>query len=339
MRTDRPEWAREVRSALVDPMKLCTALGLLKGFQPQARGLLICCPWHGDRTPSCSVTVAPDGTVRVKCFACQQGADAIGLIAQVRGLSTKSWDQFREVLAEGASIAGRLDLEDEIRAGRPAPERKPVPLPPPAPERGYPDEAEVTALWSAGGRPDEDPECSGYLAFRRIDPVLVSDNLLCRVIPDELPPWARYHGRTWAETGHRMVTRVFDAAGTVRSVRAIRVRPGDSPKRLPPGGHKASGVVLANKAACALLRGRPAARVVIVEGEPDFLCWATRSLEPVIGILSGSWGPDFAERIPSGATVVIRVHQDAAGDKYAEQIIETLRGRPVSIKRECTEAA
>jgi hypothetical protein len=67
--------AYDLRRELSDPPALCAALGL--GVHPrdrirQSKGLTVRCPRHGG--VSCSVTRAPDGTVRVKCFGCDFAA-------------------------------------------------------------------------------------------------------------------------------------------------------------------------------------------------------------------------------------------------------------------------
>jgi hypothetical protein len=74
-------------------------------------------------------------------------------------------------------------------------------------------------------------------------------------------------------------------------------------------------------------------RVVVVEGEPDFLTWATRfsdadeDVPVVLGVLSGGWSNDMAMRIPDDARVVIRTHHDPAGDAYADVVRESLGPR------------
>jgi DNA primase len=90
-----------------EPQLLCEALGLLGqpgSFRRQAKGVLVRCCAHEERTPSMSVTRAPDGTLRVRCFACGFKTDAIGLVRRVHGAS------FREALALLARMAGRWDL-------------------------------------------------------------------------------------------------------------------------------------------------------------------------------------------------------------------------------------
>ena len=106
----------EVRRALSDPRRVCHALGLAKGSQRQASGLLIVCPWHADKGPSCSVTRGPDGTVRVKCLACGASGDVLSLVAKVHALDVKR--QFREVLTAAADLAGRYDLVAETSIDR-----------------------------------------------------------------------------------------------------------------------------------------------------------------------------------------------------------------------------
>lgn len=324
MALNRPDYAREVRSALVDATRLCEGLGLAKGAKRQASGLMICCPVHGDRDPSCSVTTGKDGTLRAKCFSCDWTADALGIIAVARGLSLRSPGEFREILAVGAGLAGHLSLAAEILDGEPVPDRKPVALPAPLDEREYVPDGEVQEFWNDCGPPADDVEASGYLVRRHLDPELVTARSIARVIGEPLPKWARYRRQSWRETGHRLVVRTFDAEGIIRGVRAIRTRDGDAPKRLPPAGHKASGLCMLNRGAWQMLRGATPQRLVIVEGEPDFMVWATRTDAPVIGVVSGSWTDEFAAAVPGGTDVIIRTHNDEAGDRYADRIVDSL---------------
>lgn len=110
--------AREaIRAALCDATSVCAVLGLTDGALPQRNGQMIHCPWHDDRTPSCSVTSAADGGLRVRCFACGVSGDAFTLIAQVRGLDVKT--QFPMVLDAAAEVALELETGD---ASAPKPE-------------------------------------------------------------------------------------------------------------------------------------------------------------------------------------------------------------------------
>lgn len=106
-----------VRREIADPQRLCSALSLTKGAKRQARGLVIRCPWHPDRTPSCSVAVEKDGTIWCHCFSCGAKGDALDLIAQVRGLDVRT--QFATVLEEAAALAG-IRIEGVPDMGRDA---------------------------------------------------------------------------------------------------------------------------------------------------------------------------------------------------------------------------
>lgn len=320
----------EVKRSLDDARRLCAKLGIDKGAKRQASGFLVCCPVHGEKNPSCSVTRGRDGTVRVHCFACDWSSDALGLIAAVRGVNVKT--DFPAVLAEAASLAG-VTLDRSGRGpGRPHQARRDVAPPEPDVERPYPPAAEVAALWDSAGPCSEDREASATLAWRCIDPERVDALRLARVIRagQPLPRWASYQGRTWPETGHRLLVRCWDATGTMRTVRAWRVRDGDTPKRLPPAGHRMSGLVLANRPGVAMLMGKARPRRLgVVEGEPDATVWMIQAPdEAVLGVFSGSWRTgNFAAKVPSGCEVVIRTHADEAGDRYAREVVATLEDR------------
>jgi hypothetical protein len=333
--TDRPQYAREIRYALTDAKALCERLGLLAGhgtWQRQAGGVIVRCPWHDERHPSCSVRRASDGTIACKCHSCGATGDALSLVAAVRGLSMRS--QFRDVLAEAAEVAGLYAVVDELRRGT-APVERPMPTPPPpAPERDYPPQAAVDAIWGACVSPADVPEVAAHMAARGLDPELLWAHSLVGALASDagLPGLGgAYKGLSWWGTGHRAIVPMRDVLGRIRSLRAWRVTDGDSPKRLPPGGYRATGLVMADDLAQAMLAGTWApTRVLIVEGEPDWCVWATRKLSvptAILGIVSGSWNRDFAARVPTGATVVIRTDLDDAGERYAKEIAATLHGR------------
>lgn len=325
--------AREVRQSLTDPGNLCMKLGWLDGHKRQARGVLIRCPSHGEKDPSCSVTTAPDGTIRIKCFACDFAGDALTMVAFAHNLSLT--DDFREVLATGAELAGNLGLADEVRGDSTAERaiarpRRPAPALAPVPEPEYPPADELARLWASCGEVAMDGETVKMLMGRGIDFAAVDELRLARVIPvtASLPRWARYRGESWVGTGHRLALPAWDAWGQMRSVRAWRVCDGDTPKRLPPGGCKAAELVQANVLAVKMLRRWASPlRLVIVEGEPDFLTWATVTGAAVVGVGSGSWTEEHARRVPPRTEVVVRTHADRAGEKYAEHIAETLKDR------------
>jgi hypothetical protein len=328
--------AREVRRALASPRRVADALGL-KVHDDCGSYVLVLCPVHAEKTGSCSIHKR-DGGVGVKCWGCKWTGDLLTLVAAVYGLEGR----FRETLASACELAGMAAEADELRGGKPAPKRRAVPLPPPEPARDYPPASEVALLWSACVPVTEDAEVSGLLRGREIDPAAVARTGSAAALHplthgSSVPSWAKFKGRqpsarAWTATGHRLILPVFDYAGEMRSVRAWLVNGAEGmPKRVPPVGHKASGLVLANASAQRWLRGnaRPR-RIVVVEGEPDFLARSILSpSEAVLGVMSGSWHSGFAERVPYGSDVIVRTHIDDAGERYAGEVIETVRGRAV----------
>lgn len=340
--------AREIRAALCDPRALCETLGLLGGkgtFRSQgARGVSVRCVWHQEKTPSLSITRAADGTIRAKCFGCDRGGDALDVVAAVLGLNTKS--DFRAVLVEAARMAGLHALAVEIDRGihgvRPA-----YIAPPAAPpdDRTYPPSDQLARLLDECVPVTEDALVAAHLESRGLDPEMVADDRLALALPKVAwcPAWARFSGADWTKTGHRMLLPVRDAQGAVRSVRAWRVTDGDTPKRLPPGGHRITGLVLACPLAQAWLAGtkRPD-RLLIAEGEPDFLAVATQRLSRPharIAVWSGAWSPAFSQRCHAGLDVLVFTDRDAAGDRYAMEIEQSIAPRGCRIRRWKQDAA
>jgi len=329
--TDLGAIAQELRRCpeLADPARICKSLGLDEGAKRQARGLIIRCPSHGDRNPSCSVTEGPDGTLRVKCFSCEFTADALGLIEIALNVP------FVEAINEACDMVGRpRPGEPEARSWTPPP----VDTRAPRPEPQYPWSSDLARFWGSLAPVAGHALADTMLRRRAIDPEAVDRFGLARTITGRttLPDFAKYRGSadhpmSWGETGHLLIVPAYDHTGTMRSVRAWRVLEsdaGDMPKRLPPAGCKASGLVLANCDAQSWMRGELGPCVVVVaEGEPDYLTHATRFDGPVIGILSGSWTPEFAAAVPIGSTLLLRTDRDEAGSRYAKQIVDTVGDR------------
>jgi hypothetical protein len=289
------------------------------------------------------VRVGRDDTIAVRCHACDKTGDVLDLVAVAHRLDTRR--DFRAVLEAAARLAGRYDLignRDEPFPSSPRARVSPPETVADA-ERSYPPIEEVSALWLACVPCSDQDDVSALLRERHLDPELVDLFALARAIPRcaPLPRWARYRGKrdraaSWAETGHRLVVPVFDAHGVMRSVRAwCTVKESSDPKRLPPAGHRSSGLVMADMWARAILAGnrRAPRHVLVTEGEPDFLTWGTRFSDAnedapaVIGIMSGAWTPEIAARIPDGARVAVRTDPDASGRKYARQIVRSLSSR------------
>ncbi len=330
--------AKAIRRSMTDPHRVVKALRLEQGAVRQSGGYLIRCPAHVDRTPSCSVTRGPDGTLRVKCFGCELSGDVLTLVGAVTGLSLRR--NFKDVMLACCDAGGLHQLRDAICSRSEAP---PFDFQePPATEepRDYPPQPEVEQTWSTGYAPECIEMAHTMLAMRGLAP----DAGLARAIGDEteLAWWASYRSperreaglprQSWRETGHLVILPVYNCFGVMRSLRSWQCRTGyEGPKRLPAAGHRSNELVLANDAALAILRepGSPK-RILIEEGEGDYLamCQAYPGI-PVLGVMNGSWSDAFARRIPMGSLVMVRTHQDEAGERYAQAIIRSIKDRAV----------
>ncbi len=323
--------SRSIKSVLADPETVLGLLGLLDGAKRQAHGYLIRCPWHSERTPSCSVNLASDGTIAAHCFGCGVGGDVLSLVAAARGLDTRR--DFARVVELAADLAGgSLDgYRPPVRRAVPAPR-----LPPPVDSVG--------ALWAASKPVTDDPDLARQLLGRCLDPAIIEDRGLARCLPSSgtLPKWARSGSRSWRESGHRLLLPLLNAEGSLCSVHARLVESGQTEraKGLFPASHSAGGLFLADSFGLLLIRsGVPKwwrqsepPSVIITEGAPDFLTVATHYgcseyAPAVLGVVSGSWSDELAARIPTECRVVVRVHRDEAGEKYRDAICRSLSGR------------
>lgn len=313
----RIDHAREIRQRLVDPGALARLLGLDEGAKRQARGLMIRCPVHNERTPSCSMRVGNDGTIAVRCHGCEWTGDALSLVAVVRGLDSRR--DFRRVLEEAASLCG-YDL------GGTSPPPTPVRRPPPPPPRGRPPLAEVESFWNACSPVTSTAHASQvalFLSRRRIfAPALAEIDLLrCAPLEHEWPAWwpARW-SPTW-----RLVTRAYEPDGTLASVHARAVVDGASPKTRWPYDCRADGLLFADRLGVELLRGDAANfdRVLVVEGLTDLAAAAQLAVGKrvaILGITSGS-APALAKiRWPSGVPVWVGTDDDGPGERYARAV-------------------
>jgi hypothetical protein len=214
------------------------------------------------------------------------------------------------------------------------------------PSASYPPPTEIAALWRACVSCGSDAEVSARLEGCGLRSEWVDDFHLARALPAtaDLPAWASFRGArprrlSWVESGHRLLVPAYDAFGRMRSVRALSVDGTVDPKGLSPAGYATRHLVLACGQGVAMLLGgwersggEPHPRVVITEGEPDFLTWATRSSDAaesvpiVLGVFPGAWSDELARRIPEGARVVVRTHRNPVGDAYAEAIRRSLEG-------------
>ena len=153
--------------------------------------------------------------------------------------------------------------------------------------------------------------------------VAVLPGLVGALPADGLPGWARWQDLSWTGAGMRAVVPLYDAGGVLRSVRArsVGARADGCPKALPPRGYSTSGLVMANGAGKAWLRGGTSDAAIIVEGEPAWVLWCHAAPSvPVFGIISGSWAPALAGVVRSASSVLVVTDHDRAGDGYWTKI-------------------
>jgi len=209
-----------------------------------------------------------------------------------------------------------------------------------------PPPAEVADLWYASDPVDCDDEVAAWLNTRGLDPALIADRDLARAVRrgSALPRWARCCGRSWGSR-YRLIMPAWDELGRLSSLRARFV--GEPPAGLPKaaaaacGPGSAKGLVLADGGAQQMLAAGVAPswwplqgpfRLVIAEGETDFLTLATRwssqtDSPTVMGIWAGAWTQEIADRVPSAAEVVVATDPGPDGDRYAASVTATLIGR------------
>ncbi len=345
-------WAERVVGRGVLPV--ARALGLAVTPPRGSAGGALHCPAcnaerrhtkSGDRRLACDVTRNGLGW---RCYQCDASGNALDAVAyrmrgeRYRELGDAARDDVRAWCArEWPDVA---ELLDAAARRAPAPALPPLPAPsattPDAPLE-YPTD-DALALWAACVNVQDDAEVCRYLSAPRAEGgrgiAALPSKHIARALPlDVRPAWTMHRpdpaapAATWAETGHRLVFPLYDASGVQRSVLARAIVP--TPRKSTAKGRR-SGLVLANGRAWAMLLGHPferasdgEQRVIITEGEIDYLTWVARGGEAVLGVTSGSWTPELVARLPDGVVLVVRVHGDDAGVQYAQKILDSVRDR------------
>lgn len=141
--------------------------------------------------------------------------------------------------------------------------------------------------------------------------------------------WLRSEGPTWARTWKGWALGLYDARGELVSLHNRPVGP--RPKARNPKGCSSAGLVLANDQAAGMLAGdREGKRtaeehgVIIVEGAPAFLAYASWAPGPVIGLPGHAPAAATLRRIPRAATVLVDTDPDEAGAGYLRRVLEHL---------------
>lgn len=293
-----------------------------------------------------SVTVSK-GSRLWRHWSCGAGGDAISLVAfSLTGAALKGNPRAAEVrswFADRGLCTAAGAATDRARTRW----RRPVTWTREPPQAAAPKAqalARIDEFWRTCRPVLDDDGAAAYLRDRGVPPDLVELFDLARVLPDrgKLPVWARCGRRDWRARGNRLVLPMTASTGKLATVQAVN--PADGSK-LFPVGRGAAGAVFADPLARLWLRaadtaaGAPAADevrrvgLVVAEGAPDFLTWATEYSDAdedapaVTGIASGSWTGDVAARVPAGCVVTIATHNDTAGDRYARKVRDSLHGR------------
>jgi hypothetical protein len=345
-----PSWFKQVRG--------CGVLHVARAFGVQVnRDRTLSCP-----APSCGADRRASsgddqrGPVGLKdghgwfCHRCKVSGDPVTLAAYVVTGEPKPahWTPVQDACAD-------LNLCDQRPTrGATATPRAPRPVfvePPHAPPvRDVPG---AQGLWQAAQLVGDSAEAMAWLGFRGLDWGDVELYDLARALSADaqLASWARRGGVAWnrAPQMYRLIVPLYDARGVLTSVHARAVALPEvtsGEKAAFPLGLGSGGLVMACPLAVRMLAGDPLALelvkqarpegepgVLIAEGVPDFLSWATRwsdadELAPaVLAVVSGAWSAEFSDRIPDGAHVLVATHDDQAGDRYAETIHTTLASR------------
>jgi DNA primase len=323
-----------VKVALADPSFVCAALGLDDGARAQPNGLMVCCPWHDDSNPSCSITIGADETLRAHCFACGHTADVLELIAKVRNLDIKK--DFPGVLAAAARIAEDFGA-GEVSATVPKSGTSPT-----VPPGTFP---RVAAALFAAAPIASSPEAQRYLSGRGLLGAAIADGW------GALPTSPRAKGQiiaqiiallgadAWMASGlaneaghlkfpkHELIIFWRDADDRVTTLQRRVLHSGaESRKYVFPSGRapiQPYGVErLADDVATT--------DIAYVEGATDVLayralCAHSGYRRVVLGLPGVSaWRPGWAEHA-RGRTAHIALDADEAGDRAATRIAEDLR--------------
>lgn len=343
--------AGALKRALVNPTALVAALVVKRAVRQHGGGLTIPCPSHSDDTPSCSVTLGPDRTIRVHCFgACGLDGDAFTLIAAVRGLDVRR--DFPAVLDIAASIAGEPITYE-------APSTRPSLRPRITPTTNELDDATFAALLAPLlhlGRLDEGPiakDVALYLARRSILAEAIVDGWAALPSDDEAQrSWTKMLDDVFGaavairsrlvvledsrlgfvHAANRLVIPWRDLDGRVYTVQRRRLDDG-RPKYVFPRGRSPRFPYGAER----LAHARPTTAIVFCEGAVDVL--ARRVLDAsadrvVLGVPGvDGWRSEWAS-LARGRSAFIATDADDAGERVvATWGADLYRAGAVSVKR------
>ena len=325
-----------LRRYLADPLHVCTVLGLRRSAKRQAGGLLVLCPWHQEKTASCSVTRGSDGTLRANCFSCGAAGDVLSLVAAVRGLDLDR--DFKEVVEEASAIAGKAPpdssrieaIPDDIprAAARLADDRFSSIIAPLA-HLGRLDDSrvagDVTAYLTKRGLIEE-ARRDGWFALPAAGEAQVG---WCGVLrdcfaPDDLDRSGLFARRGFVWPEHRLCIPWRARDGTIVTLQRRRLDDVQPKYVFPKARRPAAAYGVEHLAGV-----RASMPIALVEGAVDVL--ATRAIYGAVGIrrlplglpgLAG-WRREWAE-LGRKRKVYIAFDADAAGEAAVERVARQL---------------
>jgi hypothetical protein len=285
------------------------------------------------------------GRNRCECPGCRGDPRGVS-IGEKNGVGL--WHCFRDESHRGTAIdfiacARGISVRDaltvlEDRSGSEAEK----PARPPLQEKSYPPAAEVADVWARARPLSEIRDACAAWRARGIDVGTVEDRDLARALRCgvRLPRWAWGAGSSWSAGAHRLIVPMYDAAGEMVTLHArAAMKPEGKSKGLSPCGHQVRGSIMADSLGREMLRAQATPRDVLVgEGVPDFLTWATHwgeaaeNAPAVLAVISGSWSDEIAARIPDGARVGVATHEDDKGEEYAATIARTIARRCTALR-------
>ncbi len=280
---------------------------------------------------------------------CSNGTDGCG--ASGDGVSLVAWVVNGGTWAPGDGEAGcrirawfaEQGFCAQVHGGRPSlPRTAPPPTRPVVPLT-RPNAGEVADLWHRCLPVTDVAEVADWLRGRGFDAGAVAAFGLARALPrGQLPAWAWFKGRSWIDTGHRLVVRAWEPdpgrPGRLRhaSLHARCVRPCEpSEKAAWPARCSAAGLLMA-QSDDPLREGLERRLVTVCEGVPD---WLALALQPptcrgaLLGAWCGSAQAATGDLLPREWTVAVATHRDDGGEAQARVWRREAERRGCNFKR------
>ena len=113
---------QSIRDAEPAPLDLAMRLGLDVARGATRDRVRVLCPWHQEKSASCSITVR-DGRLVAHCHSCRGGGDLLALVAAVHRLDIRS--DFRRVAQAAAELVG-VSIETDAKPTAPRAKLAPV---------------------------------------------------------------------------------------------------------------------------------------------------------------------------------------------------------------------